>query len=465
MKLRFFAVLVVALLVVNGFPAVASGPPASKIQHVVYIIQENKTFDSYFGTYPGADGFPSSLLNASSPSPYLPHHVSSEVPPSLTNAWAAAHEAWDNGKMDRFINAQSGNAQTMGYYDRSNIPYYWDYADHYVLADHFFSSLMGPTFPNHLYIASGRSGPVTGMSSYDFVTNGSITGNLGGSLPYDQLKLTWATLAQELTLTNTSWAWYTGENPSAATAWNVLPAFSYFQNNPAQLSQHVKSTQSFASDIQAGKLGAISWITPGEWTPPTYPSECAGIGTSEHPPDRVDCGMDYVAYLVNTVMKSSYWNSTAIVIAWDDWGGLYDHVAPPQVDQYGLGFRVPVLVVSPWVKPHYIDHTQYGFGSLLKFAETTFNLPSLGARDVNASSMMSMFDFGQAPLPALIEPADFFVQPAQSSTTTTATTTTSGQATSSSGIPEFPVFSVGAFATIIAVAAAYALLRRRPTVR
>lgn len=501
MNSRAVAVMIVALLTLNGLPVLAAPAPQSKIQHIIFIVQENHSFDNYFGTYLGAHGFPSGLLVSTNPgernstaiapyllsdgqpiylvgdelpegvsdpdqltanySQYLPHHLSSESAAVLTNAWAASHEAYDNGKMDGFINAQGGNTQTMGYYDRNDIPYYWDYADHFVLADNFFSSLMGPTFPNHLYIASGASGPVTGLN-YDWVVNGSIVGDLGGSYPYDKLSLSWSTLAQELTMKNTTWNWYDGDpDPTAGSAWDVLPLFTYFQDNPAQVTQHIKSTQYVSSDIQAGKLAAVSWIMPGSWAPPTYPSGCLGVDTSEHPPARSDCGMDYVSYLVNTVMRSPYWNSTAIVLTWDDWGGFYDHVPPPQVDEFGLGFRVPTLVISPWVKPHLIDHTQYEFASMLKFAEAVFNLPSLETRDARVNDMLSMFDFSQAPLPTLIEPANYFQEvPVSSSTTSTNSSQTTTQPSSSS--PGYLLPAVGAAAAVLLVAGiVYAATRMR----
>jgi phospholipase C len=131
--------------------------------------------------------------------------------------------------------------------------------------------------------------------------------------------------------------------------------------------------------------------------------------------------MDYVSYLVNQVMQSQYWQSSAIIITWDDYGGFYDHVPPPQVDAYGEGFRVPTLVISPWAKHGFIDHTQYESASMLRLAEDNFNLPTLGVRDVNANDMMNSFDFNQAPQPTLIEPANF-VGPAETTTTTHTTT-------------------------------------------
>jgi hypothetical protein len=207
-----------------------------------------------------------------------------------------------------------------------------------------------------------------------------------------------------------SWKWYDGDaDPTAPTIWNVLPLFDYFQTHPTELSAHVKNTQDFVTDVQNNNLPTVSWIIPGGWHPPNLPSVFADQSISEHPPARSDAGMDYVAYLVNQVMQSPAWSSTAIVITWDDYGGFYDHVAPPQVDAYGEGFRVPTLVISPWAKHNYIDHTQYEFASLLKLAEDNFNLPTVNpwGRDVTANDMMNSFNFSQAPQPPLIEPADF----------------------------------------------------------
>jgi phospholipase C len=426
---------------------------------LIFIVQENHSFDNYFGTYPGANGLPMDLRIPLDPNQtnlgYVqPFHldvtqpimiVGDELPPGvsdpdqleqtnstapfhfdsesingdLSHAWTVAHEAYDNGRMDGFVAAE-GSIQTLGYYDRSDIPYYWDYAGQYVLDDNFFSSLMGPSFPNHLYIASGTNGPTN--LNYRWILNGGVIGNPPTGFDWSGVSLNWSTLAQEMTDANVSWAWYDGNNrPLQPNIWDVLPLFTYFQNNPSQLVEHVKNTNHLLTDIQEGNLPAVSWIMPGGWVPPTYPAACKGQSPSEHPPARSDCGMDYVAYLVDQIMQSSYWSSSAIIITWDDYGGFYDHVAPPQIDAYGEGFRVPTLVISPWAKHGYIDHTQYEFGSLLRLAEDNFNLPSLGVRDVRANDMMNSFDFSQAPQPTLIEPANF-VGPAQETTTVTQTT-------------------------------------------
>jgi phospholipase C len=321
----------------------------------------------------------------------------------LDHAWTTTHLAWDHGKMDGFVYAQSKLASvknpylTMGYYDNRDIPYYWDYADNFVLDDNFFSSLLGPSLLAHLYIAGGTS-----------------DGVVDNVLSSHYLSFTSATLAQELTAKNISWAWYNGNpNPTLPNLWDVLPLYRYFQQNPDQLNEHIRNTPSFVSALSSGTLSSVSWIMPdfdrssSTWKPPNFPIQCKNVWVSEHPPDRVDCGMDYVAYLVNSIMQSSYWPSTAIIITWDDWGGFYDHVPPSQVDQYGLGFRVPTLVISPWAKHHFIDHTQYEFASMLKLAEDIFELPPLTGRDANANDMLNSFDFGQYPQPPLIEPANF----------------------------------------------------------
>ena len=478
-KIVALTVILISVMLIGTFSFLkpSEADQATKIQHIVFIVQENHSFDNYFGTYPGANGDANvSVLidpDNSSSGRISPFHISANVTVNtgvadpddpitvktgvsdsddlidsaqgstsiagdLGHSWEVAHESYDNGKMDGFIEADNSTL-CMGYYDRRDIPYYWDYANHYVLDDNFFASIMGPSFPTHLYIASGRSGTADDGLTGDYVMNGSIINNPPGygwmdlfnspTIVWQEPALNWATLAQELSNANRTWSWYDGDtNPRAATYWNVLPLFEYFQNNPDQLAVHVKSTSSFASDIAHNQLPAVSWIMPGSWKPPTLPAVFKDNATlensvSEHPPARSDVGMDYVSYLVNQVMQSPSWQSTAIVITWDDWGGFYDHVAPPTIDAYGNGFRVPTLIISPWAKPHYVDHTQYEFGSLLRFAEENFGLPTLGARDLISNNMMNSFNFTQDPLPSLIEKGNFvaeqqnYVQPLSYETT------------------------------------------------
>jgi phospholipase C len=444
-KVKLLVILV--LLVSVTFTATEVTATPNPIQHLIFIIQENHSFDNYFGTYPGANG----LSNAppccqvdpnDSSSPIVKPFplggdtnisiVGDELPPGIADpddllsmsanesspfpfnnesidccghSWTAAHVAYDDGKMDGFVAAQNGSIYTMGYYNRTEIPYYWDYANNFVLDDNFFASSFSPSWPNHLYIASGSSG--------GYENNGGC-----GAGGYFGCNLTWTAMAQELQQRGVSWRWYDGAtNATAPSIWNVLPQFNYFENNPSILQAHVRPTSEFLTALSNGTLPSVSWVIPGSWFPPNVPSACSQPGfndkkiptesASEHPPARLDCGMDYVSTLINSVMQSQYWQNTAIVLTWDDWGGYYDHVAPPQVDKYGLGFRVPTIVISPYAKHGYIDHTEYEFASMLKLIEVQFNVPSLTGRDANASDLLNSFNFNQPPQPPLIEPANF----------------------------------------------------------
>ncbi|OLB90425.1 MAG: hypothetical protein AUH25_04925 [Thaumarchaeota archaeon 13_1_40CM_38_12] len=404
----------------------------SPIEHIIFIVQENHSFDNYFGTYHGSNGITPKIRIPIDPgntslgyvTPFnldikqAVYLVGDELPPgisepekvasaadafhfenvfgpSLEHSWRVAHESWDNGKMDGFVYAEKSKS-TMGYYDSRVIPYYWDYADNFVLDDNFFSSLMGPSFPNHLYIASGNSG--------------DVRDNPNHQKELESYHLTWSTLAERLSFYEISWTWYDGSrNPVAPTIWNVLPLFNYFKNHPDQLEQHVKHTTRLLDDLSNDNLPSVSWVIPGSWKPPNLPKECmsSNVDVSEHPPTRIDCGMDYVVTLVNAIMESDYWNSTVVIITWDDYGGFYDHVPPPQVDRNGFGFRVPTLVISPWSKHHFVDHTQYEFASMLKLVEHNFGIEPLTDRVMNAQDMMYSFDFNQKPQPPLILPANF----------------------------------------------------------
>jgi phospholipase C len=496
------------LLVTLQVPSVlVLAAPSSDIpiKHLVFIIQENHSFDNYFGTYPGANGIPAGTAvpvnpNASSSLMVAPFHLNATLPisilgdelppgvseptalsnasaivpfhlPTLTqvqvsSAWGAAHLSYDQGKMDGFIYAQNhshlNGTLAVGYYDRNDIPYYWDYADNFVLTDNFYSSLLGPSLPNHLYIASGTAGGIIGDSGETLKAGGNGVG---------MLNLTWASLAQELTLSNVTWAWYTGQSvPVSGTVWNVLPLFNYFQQHFQILEEHDLGTQAFVDSIASGSLPSVSWITPGGWHPPGTPSACATQDVSEHPPSRVDCGMDYVTGLVNAVMQSTYWQDTAIIVTWDDYGGFYDHLAPPTIDAYGEGFRVPTLIISPWARHGFVDHTMYEFGSMLKLAETVFHVPSLSARDSQSNDMLDAFDFAQAPQPPLVEPGNFVagmsVAPASNGYSTVTTTSSfamssSVTSTTASALPSSLVVGMVAVLVIVAGASAIILVGRR----
>jgi len=374
------------------------------ISHVIVIVQENHSFDNYFGTYPGANGLP---LNIALPSKLNGSALVKPFPLQRDSPWGdichssqCSIDEYDGGKMDGFVYT-AGTNLTMGYFDYHQIPYYWDYASQFVLMDNYYSSVRGASVANHLYLVAGQSG---GMLE-----------NLR-NLPF-----TFPSVIDELEANHVSWSYYA---QPYASGWNPLPNFKSFVAN-ATLGKGIKDTSSFPGDVAGLRLQSVSWIMPRD------------AKVSEHPPQNVPAGQDWVVAWVNQVMKSEYWNSTAIFITWDDYGGWYDHVPPPQVDKLGYGFRVPSLIISPYARHGFIDHTQADHTSILKFIETLFGFPSVTTRDANAANLFEAFDFSLTPLPPLVLPGPYIpehypisLRPGLSSTTTTTTTAGTGQATS-----------------------------------
>jgi phospholipase C len=351
-------------------------PVKFPIEHIVVIMEENHTFDNYFGTYPGANGIagataqPSDVTGAAPVQPFV--ITTPTISRDMDHSWTSAHTAFDGGKMDGFVTA-AGTNQTMGYFDPSLIDQYWKLASDYVLLDNFYTSVMGPSLPNHLYLIAAQSGGLTGDG-----VGGKL--NFTSETVYDDT-FHFKCIMDELDQVGVSWKYYAGGSANLNN-WNPMPGFASFKESPARLSKVVE-TQQFVSDLENHVLPSVSWIMP------------ASDDTSEHPPYDITTGEQDVMSIVNAIMSSDYWPSTAIFLTWDDWGGWYDHVTPPQVDGMGYGFRVPCLVVSPYAKRGAVDHTQGDFTSILKFVETVHSLGPLTPRDASASDLMEAFDFTQ----------------------------------------------------------------------
>jgi phospholipase C len=414
--MSFWALACTHEAVTTPTPAPPPAPPPTtaqgleKIQHFVFIMQENRSFDSYFGTYPGADGIPSGI---SFEDPYdvttvASYHDTNDINRGGPHGWDNAQADIDNGKMDGFlkeaykgINADGTPAKpgslpgfnpkdVLGWHDYREIPNYWNYAQLYVLQDRMFESVASYSLPAHLYMLAAQSGGYTGYkqlkpSTYNFP---EITELLTGG------QIDWKYYVTSGRYPDTEDGHVVGsesqqeQNPDKYTLWNPLPAFPKVQNDPAQRNR-LQDTSQFYTDAKDGKLPQVSWIIPSG-------------AVSEHPPAGIKEGMAYVTGLVNAVMQGPDWNSTAIFISWDDWGGFYDHVPPPQIDEYGLGIRVPGLVISPYARQNYIDHNTYSFESWLKIAEERFDVNPMTARDTNALDMIDAFDFSQQPRPPVI---------------------------------------------------------------
>jgi phospholipase C len=230
---------------------------------------------------------------------------------------------------------------------------------------------MGPSLPNHLYLIAAQSGGLTSDAPYGKVdfTSPTVYNNM----------FHFRSIVDELEAANVSWRYYAGGS-GTLNGWNPLPAFESFQNNPARLSNVVETTQ-FMRDLDSHSLPSVAWVMPET------------DASSEHPPYDITVGESDVISKVEAIMASDYWPTTAIFVTWDDYGGWYDHVQPPQVDEYGYGFRVPCLIISPYARRGLVDHTQADFTSILKFIETVHSLPPLTARDASAANLMEAFSF------------------------------------------------------------------------
>ncbi len=371
---------------------------AALIKHIVVIMQENRSFDEYFGTFPGANGLPPSEcmpLNASNPGLgcVKPYHTPNFTNIDLQHNMASSLTSIDKGKMDNFIVGEDGLNQTMAYQDSATIPNYWTFAQKYVLADNFFSSVLGWSMPNHWYSIAGQAPAV---SIPDFIDPSSTNAT----------KTTYLSQANAITTAadiingtgKISWKYYDlnfgsivpGGYHNAILNGYVMDFWNPFASKAStytvSYSPHfVPHTQIFA-DLQNNSLPQISWVIPPDYL-------------SEHDPASSHVGMIWTTDVIDSIMNSSAWNSTAIILTFDDYGGYYDHVVPPGIDQAGSGIRVPALIISPYARAGYIDHTQYIFESTLKMMEWKFNLSTLTARDANANNLLNAFDFTQKPRP------------------------------------------------------------------
>jgi phospholipase C len=424
-----------------------------KIRHVVVIMQENRSFDSYFGTYPGADGLPrrDGRFLSCAPDPKTHHCLRSYHDTNDRNS-GGPHEHLDavkdvnGGKMDGFVReARRGLAvgcstrpdaplcsfgaahpDVMGFHDGREIPNYWAYARNFVLQDHMFQPDTSWSLPAHLFTVSEWSakcrphgGPMTCSNA---IENPLAPPHEPQNPTARRPNYAWTDLTYLLHRRHVSWRYYVvkgaqpdcddggsvckpvKQNAGTPGIWNPLPWFATVRADH-QVRNVVPMRSLFAS-ARAGTLPEVSWVTPSN-------------RVSEHPPSLVSTGQTFVTSVVNALMRSPDWPSTAIFLAWDDWGGFYDHVVPPKVDANGYGLRVPSLVISPYARHGFVDHQVLSFDAYAKFIEDDFLRsarldPTTDGRPdprptvrENASvlgNLVSDFDFRQKPRPPLLLP-------------------------------------------------------------
>jgi phospholipase C len=449
----------------TGPRRVAGGPRGTyvaprgihKIKHVIIVMQENRSFDSYFGTYPGADGIP--MQNGASmvcvPNPgggcTRPYHDTADVngggPHGRRNAVADV----DFGRMNGFIDqraiarvscsnpddpacAATGAPDVMGYHTAAEIPNYWTYARDYSLDDHMFEPVKSWSLPDHLYLVSAWSARCRTASPDSCVNN--IKGPYRPTM-FDaavraeiatgttSIDFAWTDITWLLHEYHVSWAYYVqtgvqpdcridaaetcGAVPQAARTpgiWNPLPLFEDVHQDGQQAN--IQRLGAYFAAARSGTLPAVSWVVPSG-------------PDSEHPPASVHQGQAYVTAIINAAMKSPDWDSTAIFLTWDDWGGFYDHVVPPRVDRDGYGLRVPALTISPYAKAGLIDHQVLSSDAYLKFIEDDFlggarlnpatdgrpdPRPDVRENEPVLGTLVDDFDFAQAPRAGILLPTN-----------------------------------------------------------
>lgn len=395
----------------------------SPIQHVVIVVQENRSVDDLFQFLPGANT-QSHGLNSQGQTVQLQAEELA-APYDLSHTHSAFLIEYANGAMNGFdLELCKGTCPTnaaYAYVPQSQVGPYYTLAESYAFADNFFETDQGPSFPSHQYLVSGTStvsDTSSNKASNNGITpNGQTTGGCDaplGSLvavitPQGTEPISLRTfpcfqrqsLMNEMDAAGISWKYYQAK--PGAGLWNAVDAISSIWSNPAEMAANVITPPSqVLSDVSNGQLADVTWVTPTQLA-------------SDHPRVTDGSGPSWVASVVNAIGNSRYWNNTAIFIVWDDWGGLYDHVTPTIYNSFELSFRVPLIVVSPYAKSGFISHAQHEFGSILKFTEETFGLPSLNTTDARADDLSDCFDFSKPKkfkqIPVKYPPSYFFHQP------------------------------------------------------
>jgi phospholipase C len=389
----------------------------SPIQHLVVLVQENRSYDNLFATFPHGTGTTQGTMSNGQVVSLTPGPLQSY---DIGHNHDTFEIEYDGGKMDGFDKAPAtiaGVSQHAGQYayryvDPKQIAPYWTLAKQYVLADHMFATQSSGSFTAHQDLIAGGTQVLPHASVIDFPSNapygcdapkGTVTSLIYTTGKYSRGAgpfpcFSYATIRDRLDASGLSWKYYV--EPvccNGGPIWNAFDAIRAVRyGSDWSTNVSIPETNVFA-DAKNGRLPVVSWVIPK-------------VHNSDHPGEPPDYGPSWVAQVVNAIGRSPEWKSTAVIVLWDDWGGLYDHLPPPQLDYEGLGMRVPMLVISPYARKGYVSHTQYEFGSILAFIENNWGLKRLGTTDGRAHTIGDVFDFTKPPRPFVAIPARRSVQ-------------------------------------------------------
>jgi phospholipase C len=379
-------------------------PTRWPIKHVVFVIKENRSFDNMFGLFPGVNG----ATQANDRGTIRPlTRATDQRAHDLTHCYNCAVAAIDGGKMDGFNQSVPDDTYAFTQFHPNQLPNYWHWATQNVLMDNFFASATGPSFPNHLYSIAAQSGgaldnPVQTFQALKVQQAQGLAKSWGcdiaqpgayveiidpeGKLVKVDPCFDFTTEGDLLRKAGIPWAYYAATNTQLGYIWSAYAAVDRYRNNPEMWNRYIRPVDDLVRDIKANRLPPVTWVTPR-------------FQLSEHPEYNFCHGENWTTQVVDAIMNSPMWKDTAIFITWDDYGGFYDHVPPIEVDPFGFGIRVPMLIISPYAKRGFVDHTEGEFSSVLRFIEDNWGLSKLTHRDQRARNLSEAFDFTHDPRP------------------------------------------------------------------
>ena len=381
------------------------------IKHVVIVVKENHTFDNYFGAFPGADGITQIVTPHGT---ITPPHAPDHTPRDLCHQHSCALMDYAGGAMTGWdsVSGSTNNGDDLAYaqYDEADIPNYWQYARHFTLADRFFANELGPSFPGHMFTLAAQAGWATGnpntqiLHPYwgcDQAAGTQVTIDQAGTCNEQQVFPCFQIPSvPDVLPAGVDWKFYGSNFYVLSEIWSMFNGIDSIRNGPGWAN--VVNANTFDSDVDTGKLAAVTWLVDQDLA-----DEHPGVG-------GVCAGENWTVGHLDHLMASSYWQDTAIIFTMDDFGGWYDHVVPPRQygcdtsAPYGLGFRLPMIVISPYARPGFVFHEVAEQASIPRFIERVFGatrtLSSIdpAAQDGQANDLFGAFDFTQTPLPPLM---------------------------------------------------------------